>query len=502
MNIRFTVLFLLLFAANACVLVAQEVHLPKGLTPAEARAMPSYRPPDAAPNALRVPPSVPVRTMAEWEQCQGVMITWTSFQEILRQIVAAAQTEANVYIVCADSEAVKTYLTTRGTPLTNVKFLIQPFNSIWCRDFGPWAVYQNTADSLRLVDWIYNRPRPRDDTVSVGFARWMNLPLYQTIGADALTNTGGNFMVDGLGTAFASTLIRDENPSLTEAQIDTLMKRYMGITRYIKMPILPYDQIHHIDMHLKLLDEETLLVGEYPTGISDGPQIEANLQYVLTNFRTAYNRPFKVVRIPMPPDAQGRYPSNGGQYRTYTNSLIINKTVIIPTYELRYDTTAFRIYRNAMPGYRIVGIDCNAIIPSLGTIHCITKEIGVMQPLFISHAKLPNTTQTAQPYPVRAFAKSSGGITSATLFWRSDSTQSFSSVPMTIQGDTLRGAIPTQPVGRTVQYYIAATANNTTVTKPLTARVLFVSGSIRTFNTDGAYCAFTLCARAELPEPV
>ena len=47
-----------------------------------------------------------------------------------------------------------------------------------------------------------------------------------------------------------------------------------------------YDGIHHIDMHMKLLDESTLLVSEYPTGVADGPQIEANLQYVLSNFTT------------------------------------------------------------------------------------------------------------------------------------------------------------------------------------------------------------------------
>ena len=35
------------------------------------------------------------------------------------------------------------------------------------------------------------------------------------------------------------------------------------------MPTLPYDGIHHIDMHMKLLDEETLLVSEYPDGVAD-----------------------------------------------------------------------------------------------------------------------------------------------------------------------------------------------------------------------------------------
>ena len=55
------------------------------------------------------------------------------------------------------------------------------------------------------------------------------------------------------------------------------MNKFLGVDRYIKMNTLPYDQIHHIDMHMKLLDEETLLVGQYPPGIADGPQIEANL---------------------------------------------------------------------------------------------------------------------------------------------------------------------------------------------------------------------------------
>ena len=39
----------------------------------------------------------------------------------------------------------------------------------------------------------------------------------------------------------------------------------MGIQTYILMETLPYDGIHHIDMHMKLLDEETILMAEYPS---------------------------------------------------------------------------------------------------------------------------------------------------------------------------------------------------------------------------------------------
>ena len=304
--------------------------LPHFLTPAEREILKSYLPP--TPFSIS-PPSANVRTMAEWEELQGLLITWTSYTSILRQIVDYAQDECPVYIVCSDSNSVKTYLTSGGVPLTNLKFIIASFNSIWCRDYGPWTVYKDKSDSLYIIDWIYNRPRPLDDVIPSAFASFINRPIYQTTTSPYnLTHTGGNFMADGNGTGFSSKLILTDNAGKTEAEIDTIMNKFMGINRYVLMTTLPYDAIHHIDMHMKLLDEETILVGQYPAGVADGPQIESNVQYILANYQSCYGRPYKIVRIPMPPDASGKYPDNNGDYRTYTNSVFVNKTVIVPIY--------------------------------------------------------------------------------------------------------------------------------------------------------------------------
>ncbi|NOS86601.1 MAG: T9SS type A sorting domain-containing protein [Ignavibacteria bacterium] len=426
------------------------------------------------------PPPGPVRTMAEWEELQALQITWTAQLPILRQIVDFAQDECIVYIICSDSNSVKTYLTNGGVPLTNLKFLITSFNSIWCRDYGPWTVYSQNIDTLRIIDWKYNRTtRPQDDATPVFIANTMGVPIHQTlIAPNDLVNTGGNFMTDGHGTAFASELILSENApgnpygvsAKSESQINQIMNSYMGISRYIKMDILPYDVIHHIDMHIKLLDEETLLVGQYPAGIADGPQIELNLQYILNNFQTCFGKPYKVVRIAMPPGPNGQYPNTGGDYRTYTNSVFVNKTVIVPTYAPQYDTTALRIYRENLPGYRIVGIDCNSIIPSLGAIHCITKEIGVSEPVFISHSALRNTNNTSQPYEVKAYVKSKSGISSARMYWTLDTTNGFTQVNMTNIADTFRASIPAQPLNTRIYYYISATSvSGRTISKPLPA---------------------------------
>jgi agmatine/peptidylarginine deiminase len=385
--------------------------------------------------------------------------------------------------VCSDSNSVKSYLTSQGVPLINLKFLITGFNSIWCRDYGPWCVYSNICDSLKLIDWIYNRPRPLDDVIPAFVANYLNLPLYQaTTAPNNLTATGGNFMVDGNNLGFSSKLIVNENPSHTIAEIDTIMKKYMGLSRYCFMETLPYDGIHHIDMHMKLLDEETIMVGQYPAGVADGPQIELNLQYILNNYQTCFGRPFKVVRIPMPPQ-NGNYPPTG-DYFTYTNSTFVNKTLLVPTYGVSQDTTALRIYRENLPGYKVVAINCVDIIPSLGAIHCINKEIGVLNPIFISHAFLRNTSNTTTPYEVKAFIKSKGGIANAKMYWSLDTLTGFNMVNMVSTADTFKAYIPNQPLNTKVYYYITANSNNgRTVSKPLTAPVGFYKFLVT--NTTG-----------------
>ena len=262
----------LLFAA---LLIAhlgftQEQVLPNQMTPDEFKNIDSYNQ-SRQSSGIITPPSSSVRTMAEWEEIQSLVIAWEGFPTILSQITDIAQEECEVIIICYDSNTVKSELTLNGVPLHNVSYIEQFSNSIWMRDYGGNTVYKNEVDSLYLVDWIYNRSRPADDNVPVAVADFKNIPLYQmTTAPYSLVHTGGNFMTDGFGTGFSSKLVLDENTAggwfnpenLTEAQIDQRMNLFMGIDEYIKMEVLPFDGIHHIDMHMKLLDEETLLIGK------------------------------------------------------------------------------------------------------------------------------------------------------------------------------------------------------------------------------------------------
>lgn len=491
MNLKVNILGLILCFVFSNMVTAQENgNLPKWMTDQEYYEMESYLESFNDRGITTPPPFSSLRTAAEWEEVQALVITWTGqYNTIHRQIIDAAQEECLVIVHCTDSNTVISNLTSNGVPLTNVAFLEVPYNSVWIRDYGANTVYVNDVDSLILVDWIYNRPRPDDDVMPDAYAAFLGIDIYSAISApNNIMATGGNWMADGSGIGFSSELILDENdgsgpyalpyPNHTESDLDALFYDWMGINTYIKMTVLPYDDIHHIDMHMKLLDEETLLVGEYPAGISDGPQIEANLQYVLNNYTTKFGTPFKVIRIPQPPSTSGAYPTGGwggASYRTYANQTFVNNTILLPTYREEYDTIAFNILGQALPGYTIVPIDVDNsgqnLIGSGGAIHCITHTVGVSDPLYISHKKLEDTYDDINPYQATAQIKHKSGISSATLFYKTDLAGAYTAIPMTnTSGDDWTALIPAQPVGTTVYYYVEGEAVNSRVsTHPIPA---------------------------------
>ena len=467
-------LSLLLFLFTALSLSAQDEQiLPRGFADGERALIPAYnaaRHTRVADCEFDAPDAETLRSIAEWEELQAVAITWTAFPVILTEIVAAVKQECEVIIICSNEAVVKNQLGAAGVDwTTGITFIEDDFNSIWIRDYGPNTVYLNDVETLAFVDWIYNRPRPKDDVIPEVISDAMGIPIYCTHNApNDLVHTGGNYMTDGLGMGFSSKLVLQENgPNNTwgisnhsEEEVEQIMEDYMGIATYPKMTVLPYDLIHHIDMHMKLLDETTLLVGQYPEGIADGPQIEANIQFILDNYTTSYGTPFKVIRIPMPPE-NGAYPNTFGDYRTYANALFVNKTILVPTYEPQYDQEALAIWEEAMPGYNIVGIDCNDIIPLSGALHCITKEIGVDHPLWISHEPLRDQDPATNVYPVAAQIKHIDGVAAATLYYKTDLAAAYTSVNMSLAANDIWTAdIPGQAAGTTVYYYIHAQAND------------------------------------------
>jgi agmatine/peptidylarginine deiminase len=465
----FTFLASFVFFAN---FQAQETEsfLPKGLTQEEKSLIKDY---SFVSNLRTPPPTYSVRTKAEGEEIEYLVLSWRSYPNVLRQIVAAAVNECKVLIATDNPTSVSSFLTQGGISLTNVEFISTQTNSVWIRDFGGNTAYRDGVGDRVLVDWTYNRPRPLDNALPSLHATHVNSPIFITqTSPNDLVHTGGNYMSDGMGTAFSSKLILQENQAgnpygvstKSEAQINTIMQNYMGINRYIKMDQLPFDGINHIDMHMKLLDEETLLVSRYPEGVADGPQITENINYVLSNFNSYFNTPYIIKWIDAPPSPTGNHPDNGASYRTFTNAVFINKTVIVPTYRPEVDGPALAQYQQMLPGYNIVGIDVDNspenVIAASGAIHCITHTIGVNNPLQIVHQSV-KTVNAVVNIPINALIRHRTGIAQAKVFWRVEGTTTFNEVSMTASSNDQWQAFLNIPQNALkIQYYIWAQANS------------------------------------------
>jgi len=195
------------------------------------------------------PPFGPIRQVAEFESMKGVLI---SYPLGIPYELVAEMSEIVLVTTIVSSSYIQTQAETNyqnnGVNLNNCNFLIAPHDSHWTRDYGPWFVFDGNND-LGVVNFIYNRPRPNDNDIPIEYADFANLELYGM----SLIQTGGNYMCDGMGAAVSTDLVLEENPSMTQQQIDDILEEYCGITNY-HVTLDPLDDyIKHVDCWGKYL---------------------------------------------------------------------------------------------------------------------------------------------------------------------------------------------------------------------------------------------------------
>jgi agmatine/peptidylarginine deiminase len=401
------------------------------------------------------PPGGWVETPGEFEQLRGVFITWIygSYNTIYRQIVAEAGEVSQVYIIVgsvSEQNDIINYLQNYGVPLDSISFYVWPRNSVWIRDYGPWFM-RKEDNAEGIVDFIYNRPRPWDDTIPWRIGQSWAIPVY----GSPLEHAGGNFMTDGLGTGFTSTLIHEENQSYTPAQVESLMLAYSGLEQFIVLPRINIEYTGHIDLWTKILNDTLVMVGEYAPGHPNHTLLNENADSI-SRCKNREGYPYRIVRIPMPWSTSNAPPS-------YLNSLFVNNKVLVPLWNQPEDSIALSIYEQALPDHDIVGINCAAMSGSGGAIHCITMQIPSTEYIHVQHYPLTDTEDTVNAYRVRArITTSSSLILDSTRVYYMINSGAYNSTALAPVVDTpgvFAGYIPPQSSGDTVNYYLSMQNN-------------------------------------------
>lgn len=431
-----------------------EKQLPQWETP-EERARYGNVPPE---QNLRAdpPPLAPIRNCAEFEPMSMALIRYPLGipYALIREM------DEKLQIACVVSSS--SYNTARNNFQSNgidpngVDWIIASSDSYWTRDYGPWFVYDGNGD-IAIIDHYYNRPyRPNDNVIPIVCGQHWSIPVH----THDLWHTGGNYMTDGLGISFSTDLVWDENSGMTHQQIFNLMQSYYGLDAYNVVPDIASGGIHHIDCWAKLLDEETILIKQVASNHGDYPELEQN-STLIASLQASTGRNYRVVRVYC-------QSIGGSDVASYTNSIILNDKVLVPTFgNSSYDNQALYTYRDAMPGYEVLGFSGSWLTDD--AIHCRVMGIPDRYMLRVEHTPILEW-QTYAPISIQAKIddRSETGLKSDSLLvhWRAYPTgapaPAFSSIVMAPAGpqDTYAAAIPAQGHGRTVDYYIHAVDNS------------------------------------------
>ncbi|MDP4182227.1 MAG: agmatine deiminase family protein [Bacillota bacterium] len=360
-------------------------------------------------NAVNGPSSL--RFPAEFEKQQAIWMQWPSevynqgshpVNPVIINIIKAFDPYIRVNVMARDAAEIvqiKNLLKSSGYNGTNAHFYEINHYSIWTRDVGPIFV-KNNLNKLNVVDFGFNNYSRDGDTVYINtenavdrlVAQKFNLPVINT----RLISEGGAIESNGKGTLMVTESVAlKRNPSMTKQQIENEYKRVLGVKKivWLKKGLAEDDRITsgHINEIARFSSPNTILLAQvlpndrYVDSYSNESYLRLEENYnILRNSTDQDGKPFRIIRIPMPPTVYQR-PNEEGKIpiRSYLNYAVTNGAVLMQTYWKPGLSSALRdtengvkdIFKGVFPNRNIIGINAENVNLWGGGIHCITQHM-------------------------------------------------------------------------------------------------------------------------------
>jgi agmatine/peptidylarginine deiminase len=395
--------------------------------PLKADEFDSMRAADPEEYAITEPPARigTVRPMVEWEPMKALMFAFPGYTlqygattKTFVDITVAAVDHGEVWVIVDSSQAesiFKQKLAQAGLSglrmETRVKFARLPLDSYWLVDFGPLPLIDVPTGTWAVGDFRYYHERPLDDGIPTLFSRAatrfgeLDQPTTYRM---PLSTEGGTFQSTTEGICFSSSRqiynmsceagnCRESILGLSLSALQTHqytlemesnLIRYAGCRDLIILHSITDDGTGHIDMYMKVLDDDRILVGDYRRPhLNDAQAENARLMDDNASFLEAYIRPggktFEVLRLPMP--GHRLVEDFFSEYEipfTYLNSTFFNGINLWPAYTFpEWEASraeAQAIWEQILPDMEHVWIDAEELSYQSGAIHCITRTIPAM----------------------------------------------------------------------------------------------------------------------------
>jgi agmatine/peptidylarginine deiminase len=335
-----------------------------------------FTPPNRLPAADAVAGGAPT-VPAEFERHDAILLSWNAddegVEEAMTAVVAAVYRNLQVIVLTPDEEYLRGAMrcfSLAGIPQAAIRYVRADVDTIWTRDYGPASLRSADGTTVYLDADYETGTRSHDDELAGAIGPVLGMPTIQV----PLTIEGGNLLSNGRGLCLATTKLRDANLArgYTEPQFRTLLRDVYGFNEIAFLEPLHGEPTGHIDMFATFAAANVVMVGEYDPEIDpvNAAVLDRNAER-LSAIWTPWGR-LRVVRVPMPP-------STPEVWRTYTNVLYANGTLLVPSYPgvtPHLEAEALTTFQHLLPEWRIVPVDCNQLIALGGGVHCVTLNLS------------------------------------------------------------------------------------------------------------------------------
>lgn len=335
---------------------------------------------------------------AEWERQEGILlcfphngkdwpgkygaIQW-AFVEFIKKIT---EFEHVMLVVSSENlqEKVHGMLTMAHVDIKKVSFIIHKTNRSWMRDSGPIIVKngkKRKAVNFNFNGWAKYSNYKLDRHVPKKVADFLNVPLETAVykGKPVILE-GGAIDVNGLGTLLTTEeclldpKIQVRNKGFSKEDYEAIFKEYLGVSNTIWLGEgIKGDDTHgHVDDLARFVSPNTIV-----TVLEENPK-DINYKALHENFQRLEDAVLEngekpsVIPLPMPKriDFDGLVlPAS------YANFLILNKAVLVPTFNDSRDREALNMLTNVFPDREVIGISAIDLIWGFGTLHCLSQQI-------------------------------------------------------------------------------------------------------------------------------
>lgn len=333
------------------------------------------------------------RPWPEFHDVASVVISSHLFEfgTIADNLINAVSSQNIKVTILEDSTSILENWKDIKTTLNHVTFLPIAHTGVWIRDFAPLHLqHSNLLSSkvtLGFADLEYLLEPTLDDRLPIRLADAFRTPILNI----PVKLDGGNIIATASDCFLSDDFVFPDPSSKTPVQIQNAKnaKDHLEENLNCQVHFLSNAPHPHVDMYLKPINSKTLLLSEIPSDLikflkerdypdlSNVEQVKVQLDQIVEQIPAQYS----VVRIPMPTPTLGLF-------RNYTNSLLLGKSVLLPSFKKSSHISGTYVDQELLEGiesharltyetlgFKVISIEADKIIAAGGGLHCIAITI-------------------------------------------------------------------------------------------------------------------------------